>query len=48
MMCLLPREKENNQFVSTKHLCVQHQIFLCGIHVFRVPTLVQEALKDKN
>lgn len=48
MMCLLPWEKENGQFVSTKHLCVKHQIFLFGIHVFRVPTSLQEAINDKN
>lgn len=37
-----------SQFVSTEKLFVQHQSFISAIDSIRVPTLVQEALKDKN
>ena len=37
-----------SQFVSSKHLSVQHQSFISAIDSVRVPTSVQEALKDKN
>jgi len=35
-------------FVTTKHLSMQHQGFLSAIDAIRVPTSVQEALKDED
>jgi len=37
-----------SHFVTTKHLSMQHQSFLSAIDAIRVPTSVQEALKDEN
>jgi len=37
-----------SHFVTTKHLSMQHQSFLSTIDVIRVPTSIQEALKDEN
>ena len=37
-----------SQFVSTEKLSMQHQSFLSAIDSIRIPTLVQEALKDEN
>ena len=37
-----------SQFVSSKHLSLQHQSFISAIDSIRIPTTVQEALKDKN
>jgi len=36
-----------SHFVTTKHLSMQHQSFLSAIDAIRVPTSVQEALKDE-
>ena len=35
-------------FISSKHISLQHQSFIVTIDSFHVPTLVQEALKDEN
>ena len=37
-----------SQFVSTKKLSMQHQSFLSAIDSIKIPTSVQEALKDEN
>jgi len=37
-----------SHFVTTKHLSMQHQSFLSAIDAIRVPTSIQEALKDEN
>ncbi|XP_040868452.1 uncharacterized protein [Glycine max] len=37
-----------SQFVSTKNLSLQHQSFISAIDSIRIPTSVQEALKDEN
>ena len=37
-----------SQFVSSKHLSLQHQSFIAAIDSIQIPTSVQEALKDEN
>jgi len=37
-----------SQFVSTEKLSLQHRSFLSAIDFIRIPTSVQEALKDEN
>jgi len=37
-----------SQFVSTEKLSMQHHSFFSAIDSFKIPTLVQEALKDEN
>ncbi|RDX97989.1 hypothetical protein CR513_19160, partial [Mucuna pruriens] len=37
-----------SQFVCTDHLSVQHQSFIVAIDAIKIPTSVQEALKDEN
>jgi len=37
-----------SQFVSTEKFSMQHQSFLSAIDSIRIPTSVQEALKDEN
>jgi len=37
-----------SHFVTTNHLSMYHYSFLSAIDTIRVPTLVQEALKDEN
>jgi len=37
-----------SQIVSTKKLSMQHRSFLSAIDSIRIPTSVQEALKDEN
>jgi len=34
--------------VSTEKLSIQHQSFLSAIDSIRIPTSIQEALKDEN
>ena len=37
-----------SQFVSSKYLSLQHQSFISAVDSIKIPTAIEEALKDKN